>query len=548
MNISYRISDIAKKFPDKKSVVFSQKKSKTHYEYPFYTFREFEERSNQIAYKLVSLGITKGTRTLLFVKPCLDFSVITFALFKVGAIPVLIDPGMGLKNLLKSISQVRPEAMISIGLVHWIRRLKPSAFSSINIKVSLSNVGGRTHCLYKDLDSFSKSFIPCEVSSNDYSAILFTSGGTGIPKGVLYTHGILNAQTDALKAMFGLDETQIDIPGFPLFALFTLAMGMTSVIPDMDPTKPAQCDPKKIVHNILDNKATFVAGSPSIWQRVGEYCLKHNIQLSTVKHVVMFGAPVRAEIHEIYKKILVQGDTYTPYGATECLPVSLISGSEILNGLSLLTKKGAGTCIGRPVQGVEIKIIKASHIPEARLNELAKNQIGEIVVSGNQVTPAYFEMEEETKKAKIKTSDGKLWHRMGDLGYFDDLGNLWFLGRKTHQVIVDEKTIFYPIQIEAIFNQHPLIRRSALIELNKNGIVTPGLAIERFDGKTKFEESFKQELLKLAISSKYTQAIKDFYLFKTFPVDVRHNIKIDRQRLSKLAQTQGVNGEKSFSN
>ena len=536
MNISHRITEIAKKFPDKRSVVFPKKKIDGSYDYTFYTFKEFEERSNQMAHKLESLGIKKGTRTLLFVKPCLDFSVLTFALFKVGAIPVLIDPGMGLKNLLKSISQVRPEAMISIGLVHWIRRLRPKPFSTIKIKISLQSVGGTTHYLYKNLESFSKFFTPSEVSPDDFSAILFTSGGTGIPKGVLYTHGILNAQTDALKEMFHLDETQTDIPGFPLFALFTLAMGMTSVIPDMDPTKPAKCNPGNIVKNIQDQKATFVAGSPSIWMRVGEYCLKNHIQLPTIKHVVMFGAPVRSELHEMFKKILVVGDTYTPYGATECLPVSLISGSEILNGPSQLTKLGAGTCIGKAVPGVEIRIIKASHIPEVCLNLLAHNQIGEIVVTGKQVTPAYFEMDEETNKAKIKTEDGNLWHRMGDVGYFDDAGNLWFLGRKIHQVIVDEKTTFYPIQVEAIFNQHPLIRRTALIELKNKDVVTPGLAVERFDGKTKLEESFKEELRKLAQSSKFTSEIDQFFLFKSFPVDVRHNIKIDRIKLSRLAQ------------
>src|SRR6478736_4657141 len=115
MNIAYRIREVSQIFPAKKSVVLAKNDT-------FYTFREFEERSNQIANRLTRLGIKPGMRTLLFVKPCLDFSIITFALFKIGAVPVLIDPGMGLTNLLKSIKQVKPEAMVSIGLVHWIRR------------------------------------------------------------------------------------------------------------------------------------------------------------------------------------------------------------------------------------------------------------------------------------------------------------------------------------------------------------------------------------------------------------------------------------------
>lgn len=527
MNIAYRIQEVASMFPSKKSVVLAKDNS-------FYTFKEFEERSNQIANRLVKCGIKPGMRTLLFVKPCLDFSVITFALFKIGAIPVLIDPGMGLPNLLKSVKQVKPEGLVSIGLVHWMRRMKKEFFLDVKVKVSLNRVGGSTHFLYDDLERESKEFTLREVSLDDYSAILFTSGGTGIPKGVLYTHGILHAQTDALQKMFNLNEKKVDLPGFPLFALFTLAMGMTSVIPEMDPTKPAQCDPKKIVKNIQDHKITFVAGSPAIWERVGKYCVEHNIRLSSVEQVVMFGAPVRAEIHQYFKKILEHGDTYTPYGATECLPVSLISGTEVLKIHLPLMMKGFGTCIGKAVPDTEIKIIKTSDIPEVKLREVAPGEIGEIAVHGKQVTPGYFEMPEETRKAKI-TVNGKLWHRMGDVGWKDDQGNLWFLGRKGHRVETRSQ-VFYPIQMEAIFNQNSKVRRSALIKLTVNDQVVPALVIERHDKKTKLTESFRKELDVLKESEPFTKEIQYFFLHPGFPVDVRHNIKIDRVKLSEWAQ------------
>ena len=538
MNIAHRIFETAKRLPDKKSVVFSQKQSDGTYHYPFYTFQQFEERSNQFAHKLTQAGIKPGMRTLLFVKPCLDFSLITFALFKIGAIPVLIDPGMGIKNLLASIKQVKPEAMVSIGLVHWIRRFKPAAFKSIRVKVSLHRAGFKTQYLYEKLEKAEKFFDIHPALDSDQAAILFTSGGTGLPKGVIYTHGILNAQTEALQKMFSLDETQSDLPGFPLFALFTLAMGMTSVVPDMDPTKPAKCDPKKLIRNIQDNNITFVAGSPSIWEKVGKYCLAHKIQLPSIKQVVMFGAPVRSEIHQMYKKILINGDTYTPYGATECLPVSLISGSQILNGKADQTNAGAGTCIGRAIAGIEIKIIKATDIPETCLQEMPLTEIGEIAVSGLQVTPGYFEMPEENQKAKIQ-QEGKLWHRMGDVGHMDHEQNLWFLGRKIHRIKVDDATTHYSIRIEAIFNQHPEIKRTALIQILKQGRITPALAIERLDGQTSLSQKFETELRVLSQSSEHTRMIHDFFLHPSFPVDVRHNIKIDRSKLSKWATQRG---------
>lgn len=530
MNIAHRIQEISHLFPEKKSVVLAANNS-------FYTFREFEERSNQFANRFVKLGIRPGMRTLLFVKPCLDFSVITFALFKVGAVPVLIDPGMGLTNLLNSVKQVAPEALVSVGLVHWLRRFKRNFFSNVKIKVSLNRVGGSTHFLYENLDQESKVFAPHVVSKDDYAAILFTSGGTGAPKGVLYTHGILNAQTDALKEMFSLDESKIDLPAFPLFALFTLAMGMTSVIPEMDPTKPSQCNPSKIVKNILDFNVTFVAGSPAIWERVGKYCLDNHITLPSVQQVVMFGAPVRAEIHEMFKKILVSsGDTFTPYGATECLPVSLISGSEVLSKHLPRMKEGFGTCIGRPVPGVTIKILKTSDIPEDVLQEVQPHERGEICVSGTQVTPGYFGLPQETSKAKI-IHQNTLWHRMGDLGWIDEDNNLWFLGRKAYRVVADNVT-YYPIQMEAIFNQHPEIKRTALVSLTIKGRVTPGLVVERHDKSIKMTEAFLKELENLKTTQVFTQKIEAFFLYKSFPVDVRHNIKIDRSRLSIWAQAQ----------
>ena len=533
MNIASRIVEVSQKFPEKKSVVFSKRKSDGTYEYPFYTFAQFETRSNQIANFLKRTGVKPGMRVLLFVKPCLDFSVITFALFKMGAIPVLIDPGMGMKNLLRSVKQVRPDVLISIGRVHWLRRILRDSFKSIKIHVSLDQVWGKTHYLYQNLENESIEFSPLEVTPETHAAILFTSGGTGIPKGVIYTHGILNAQTSSLQQMFNLNETNVDVPGFALFALFTLAMGMTSVIPDMDPTRPAQCDPKKIIKQITDHKATFVAGSPAIWKRVGEYCQKHNLTLPTVKQVVMFGAPVRLEIHELFRSILTNGDTFTPYGATEFLPVALISGSQLLSRHQEKMRNGGGVCLGQAVSPVQIKIIQVSDIPESEIKEVPRHTPGEILVQGPQVTPGYFEMPDETAKAKIRVGD-TLWHRMGDLGYLDEENNLWFLGRKAHRVELANETL-YSISVESFYNEHPEINRTSLVKLVRGNQISAGLVIERVDHKTKADEAFCADLKKITEKNKLDESIVEFFLHPNFPVDVRHNIKIDRAALGQWA-------------
>src|SRR5690606_36975511 len=116
----------------------------------------------------------------------------------------------------------------------------------------------------------------------------------------------------------------------------------SSVTPEMDPARPSQCDPKKIVEAIIHHKATFVAGSPAIWERVADYCLKNNLTLDSIKSVVMFGAPVRYELHEKFEKILPNGNTFTPYGATECLPVANVSGADVLRYGKEAARSGKG--------------------------------------------------------------------------------------------------------------------------------------------------------------------------------------------------------------
>jgi acyl-CoA synthetase (AMP-forming)/AMP-acid ligase II len=489
------------------------------------------------------MGIPTGAKVLMFVRPKVDFSAITFALFKAGFVPIFIDPGMGRQNLLAAIKQIKPDALIAEQEVHLAGLIFRSAFKTIRWKITLGGLAwGEMQKVSNWRDEVKEVPTVLEnVNAEDHAAILFTSGGTGIPKGVLYTHRIFNRQTEMLQKIFDLQPGQVDIPGFPLFSLFTIAMGMTSAIPFMDPSKPAKADPRALVENINDHQATFVAGSPAIWERVADYCVKKNIKLPSVKHLVMFGAPVRFELHQKFQQILSNGQTFTPYGATECLPVSNISGADVLeNGLEKMTQ-GKGTCIGRPVPGVEVKIIGITEeaIDNASDAEFITTpfQIGEIAVYGETVTPMYVDMPQKTAEAKMRDERGGLWHRMGDIGYFDGEGQLWFCGRKSHRV-ESAGELLSSVQCEAIYNQHPAIKRSALIAYGNGSEIKPAIVIEHKDGRLLNQQEkahlFK-ELKEMGASFPHTQKIETFFQKKSFPVDVRHNIKIDRLRLSREA-------------
>lgn len=538
MNVSDQITDIALKLPYKVANVMPEKRRGKQYLYSHYTFIQFEKRINQFAYKLQDLGVSPGDKVLVFIKPCLDFAPLVFALFKMGAICVFIDPGMGKKNFLNAVEQVKPDVLIGIPLVNIIRHFYKSSFSTIKHFINFSNFslfGAKG--IFKALENAPVHFESYKPQKDDLAAILFTSGGTGIPKGVEYTHDIFIHQTKILQKEFSLNASDIDVPGFPLFALFTLSMGMTSYIPDMDPSKPSKACGEKLVQNIMDCGATFVAGSPSIWRNVAEYCLEQRIQLPSVRVVCMFGAPIPNELHRKFSKILPNGTTYTPYGATESLPIANISGKEVLLETAELSDQGKGTCVGFPLEDVKIKIIKSTPEIIHDINEvthLNSFEVGEIIVQSPTTTRGYYLMEAKTREAKINDGEG-FWHRMGDVGYFDDKGRLWFCGRKTHVVEINGQA-HYTIPVESIVNQHPMITRSALIEFKDE----LALVIERVDKKKKLSmderNSFFAEVFEILSSHKLTKDIHHLFLLDALPVDVRHNIKIDRIKLKKMAK------------
>jgi acyl-CoA synthetase (AMP-forming)/AMP-acid ligase II len=543
MNITNYISQYAQKIPSKKAVVFPKKRgSSGRYEYAHLTFKELDDLSNLYAYEFQKFGMTKGSKTLLFVRPSLDFFALAFALFKLGTVPVLIDPGMGKKYLLGAISQVKPDALIAVPEVHIARMFYRNAFRSIKYFVTTGSFAlGKMRTLSSFKTGGNFGFQIKELEPDDTAAIVFTSGGTGIPKGVVYTHRVLNKQIHSLKEMFDLGEKDIDLPGFPLFGLFSITMGMTSCIPDMDPTKPASANPKNLVDTIIDQQVTYAAGSPAIWERMMDYCLKNDLTLPSIKHLVMFGAPVAMKLHKKFKGILPNGTTYTPYGATESMPVTNVSGRYLLENTAPFTERGKGTCVGKPVTGIDVKIIKISDDPIkdfSSLKFLKPYEVGEIIASGDMVTKEYYEIPHETEKAKIYDGD-KIWHRIGDLGYFDEKGNLWFCGRKVHRVETKDKTLF-SVQCEAIFNQHSEVKRSALVGIGQKGEQIPVIVVERKDGKTKIKakkrQKFERELLDLGEKYSHTQQIRRIYYYKTFPVDVRHNIKIDRLKLKEYVE------------
>lgn len=544
VNIAAHLPAMAERQPYRLAVVFPEgRDAQGRVSYTHHTFRQLDEDSDRIAHGLVHHGIGRGIRTVLMVKPSLDFFALTFALFKVGAVPVLIDPGMGIKNLGPCLTEAEPHAFIGIPKAHAARVVFGWGKASIRTLITL---GKRLFWGGVTLDDVRKQaanlgrFALAPTTRDETAAILFTSGSTGVPKGAVYTHGNFAAQVDILRRLYGIEPGDIDLQTFPLFGLFAPALGMTTIVPDMDATRPAQVDPRKIFEAVENFGVTNLFGSPALLNRVGRYGIEHNVRLPSLKRVLSAGAPVSAEVMERFTTMLSPGvQVHTPYGATEALPVCSIGSDELLGETRELTRRGAGVCVGKPVAEVEVKIIRISDEPIATWSDdlvLPTGDIGEIVVRGPVVTREYFHRPESNALGKI-TAGETFYHRMGDVGYLDQRGRVWFCGRKSHRVQTAEGTLF-TIPCEAVFNTHPAIYRTALVGVGPKDSQRPVLCVELESGTTVDRASLQRDLLVLADSQPHTRTIRTFLFHPAFPVDIRHNAKIFREKLAVWAARQ----------
>lgn len=534
VNISRPLSEMARKQPDTAAIIFPAKKRTI-------TFRQLDEWSNVLAAGLLKAGIVRGVRTALLVPPGPELFAITFALFKIGALPVFIDPGIGARNMKGCLADAAPTAFIGIRKAHLARRLLGWGKDSLQILVTVG--GGRIWggIALTEIERAGRAvdFVPADTGRDEVAAILFTSGSTGPPKGVVYTHGNFVAQVEALASLYGITPGEVDLPTFPLFALFAPALGMTALIPQMDFTRPGLVDPERIFGPAEKYGATTMFGSPALLNRVGRYGAAHGKSLPTIRRVISAGAPVSAAVLQRFTALLsADAEIFTPYGATEALPVSSIGSREILGETCQATLAGKGICVGRPVQGLSLRIMAITDAPVDHWQEdesLASGEIGEIVVSGPQVTGSYFNRPEATRLAKITASDGKLWHRMGDLGYLDAGGRVWFCGRKSHRVITASSTLF-TIPVEGVFNSHPLVFRTALVGIGEQGRQRPILCVElEKKAGRKAREQLRQELLALGSRYPHTAQVTTILFHPRFPVDIRHNAKIFREKLAAWA-------------
>ena len=566
-NIAHHLALMAARAPQQCALKIPRGRTRAgDIDYLAFSFAELAAETAAWQTRLAGRGVRPGDRALVMVRPGLPLIAAVFALFALGAVPVVIDPGMSRKNFLACVARSRPRVLVGIPMAQVLSRIFRGPFRSIAVRVVVS--GKLTARIASNEPSSKANFNMADSRASDLAAILFTSGSTGAPKGVCYEHGMFEAQLRLLRDTYGIEPGEIDLPLLPVFALFNPALGLTTIVPEVDPRWPAAADPAKIVQAIRQENVTNSFGSPTLWRKIAGHCLTQKTLLPSLRRVLCAGAPVPADLWRNSRAWLPNGLLHSPYGATEALPISTISRNEVAALLESQILSGA--CVGHPLAGIEVKIVALTDAPLASLaaaHELPSGEIGEIIVRGPVVTKLYDALPEATALAKIQipaeakpapdnpksqnqtggsdalgtlkfelgtsAPSGAVWHRMGDCGYLDAAGRIWFCGRKAERVETAAGPLFTE-PCEQVFRGHPRVTRCALIGLGPRGAQQPALVVE---GKIADPEAFACQLRALALAHPQTAAINRFYFHPQFPVDVRHNAKIHRLTLATWAIT-----------
>ncbi len=519
------------------------------------TFGELSDRVERLAAGMASFGIEAGDRVAVMVPPGIDLSLAVYACWRMGATLVLVDSGLGPKGMQRSLVSADPDYLIGIDkalaaakAMRWPgQRIAVGPRSKARTKAlgitadleSLSNLGG----------SVPANRVPAHPNPDTIAAIAFTSGATGPSKGVVYRHHQIEAQRDALMALYELTPADRLVAAFAPFALYGPTMGLTSVVPDMDVTAPGTLTASALSDAAAAIDATLVFASPAALVNVlatndtatnDTGGPSHRSAFEAVRLLLSAGAPVRPELLRSARSLFPNASAHTPYGMTEMLPVADISLAGIDDAAS---HDGDGVCVGRPLPTVDVMIDPlANDGTPVGAATTEPELLGEIIVRAPHARDGY----DRLWFTQHQASQPAGWHRTGDVGRLDDTGRLWVGGRLGH-VISTATGPLAPVRYEQQLEQLPDVNAAALVGVGPPGTQVAVAVIETADGHAVGAASLDLiDRARASLRGPSGQAIDlaAVLVVKALPVDRRHNSKIDRGAVAMWA-TRTLAGEKA---
>ena len=512
------------------------------------TYAELDAAVAGVAAGLRARGVRAGDRVLVFVPMSLDLYVVLIAILRVGACAVFVDAWAGRARLDAAVRAVKPRAFVGTVRAHVLRLATP-ALRAIPVPIVLGGIvpaerfardqarGSRTARattapgpMGGSAPSAGGDWPPdsgcARVLETDAALVTFTTGSSGTPKAAARTHGLLWAQHLALQQHLAPREEDIDLPTLPVFVLNNLAAGVTSVLPDMDPRRPADVDPARVVAQMERERVTTSSGSPAFYGRLATWCEERGRRLP-LRALFTGGAPVLPALARLLAAT-VEGEAHVVYGSTEAEP---IAGIEVRAMLEAMAAEGEeGVCVGNPVPAIEVKLVRPHDGPIAldaagwSAWEVDRDAVGEVVVRGAHVLEAYFADPDADRANKIR--DGAaVWHRTGDAARRDRSGRLWLMGRVRRRVRPSDRTWWgQPAELRALAVDG--VRHAAYFGA---GDPEPGqravLCVEAGGERAALEPALRGALAPMPVDELHLLEI---------PRDPRHRSKTDWEALEQI--------------
>ena len=490
------------------------------------SFGKLQQQVKQATALLWQAGLRPGDEVLVFQPMSLELYVALIAIFRLGLIAMFIDPSAGLEHIERCCSLFPPKAFIGGPKAHILRLLSP-ALRRIprTFAIGVHLPGAIPWSRAESMEPRAEIF---QAGPETPALLTFTSGSTGQPKAALRTHGFLLAQHRALELHFGGQVGETNLTTMPIFVLANLASGVTSLIAAGNLRKPGCIDAGPIIEQIERYRPARAEASPAFWERVIDHCRERGQNLPQLRVIYAGGAPVFPRVLDGLQEIAPQAEIVSVYGSTEAEPIAHVArgslSAEDFAGMS----EGRGLLVGVPAPELSVRILReqwgkvlGAYTAQAFAADCQPaGAPGEIVVSGEHVLPGYVHGrgDEETKFRVGCT----IWHRTGDMGYFDAQGRLWLLGRCSAQ-IKDARGTLCPFTVECAISANPAIKRAAAAEVCGRRV----LALELREHAS----SLDKEALAQAVA---WAGIDSIQVYRHLPVDKRHNAKIDYPALKRL--------------
>ncbi|MBY0451036.1 MAG: AMP-binding protein [Cyanobacteria bacterium] len=500
------------------------------------SYLELWQQIQSTAYGLHRLGIQRGERVLIFIPMSSNLYVAMFAVQMLGAIAVFLDSWARSDQLGMCAAQASPVAFIAPEKAFAYTDHLPE-LDCLRYKIVTGPHQDNYSAQLETLAQEGNTHPIAAVNQEDTALITFTTGSSGPPKGADRTHRFLCAQHYALETCLPYQPDDIDLPVFPIFSLNNLAGGVTTVLPEIDLAKAQDHDGAILIRQIQDRNTTCCTLSPSLLRKVTQAAFDQSITLNGLRRVATGGAPINSDDVARFKKVAPHAELHILYGSTEVEPIA-----HLLTDYMPDETEHDGVCVGTLAAGLEHKLLKLEKNPiTLGLNgwqswEVATGEVGELAVSGEHVCRGYYNNPDAFSNTKILDPDGRIWHRTGDLCFFDSQNRLWVAGR-LHNVIVRNNTYLFPVKPEVVMNRLPFVKVSAYLGLPDKHLGE--LALAAFSIKDNTPENDAIERVREALTVEGIPVDK-ILVVNDIPLDPRHHSKVEYAKLRESILAESV--------